>query len=73
MTLSLPSFTSIKVQQHNFLINQPSVHICHIEAVSNTYRDDVSDRYSIPDVRPTVGYSVPDKIPTNCFQLCELV
>ena len=23
--------------------------------------------------KPTVGYSVPDEIPTTCFQLCDLV
>ena len=23
--------------------------------------------------KPTVGYSIPDEIPTTCFQLCELV
>ena len=26
-----------------------------------------------PDKMPTVGYSIPDEIPTTCFQLCELV
>ena len=25
------------------------------------------------DKKPTVGYSIPDEIPTTCFQLCELV
>ena len=25
------------------------------------------------DIKPTVGYSIPDEIPTTCFQLCELV
>ena len=42
-------------------------------AVSNTYRDDISDGYSILDEKPTLGYSIPDEIPTNCFQLCKLV
>ena len=23
--------------------------------------------------KPTIGYSIPDEIPTTCFQLCELV
>ena len=45
----------------------------HVVAVSNTYRDDISDGYSIPDEKPTIGYSIPDEIPTTCFQLCELV
>ena len=45
----------------------------NVVAVSNTYRDDLSDGYSIPDEKLTVGYSIPDEIPTNCFQLCELV
>ena len=35
---------------------------CNVVAVSNTYRDDISD-----------GYSIPDEIPTTCFRLCELV
>ena len=26
-----------------------------------------------PDKKPTVGYSIPDEIPTTCFQLCEFV
>ena len=42
-------------------------------AVSNTYRDDISNGYSIPDEKPTIGYSIPDEIPTTCFQPCELV
>ena len=25
------------------------------------------------DKKPTVGYSIPDEIPTTCFQLCQLV
>ena len=25
------------------------------------------------DKKPTVGYSIPDEIPTTCSQLCELV
>ena len=25
------------------------------------------------DKKPTVGYLIPDEIPTTCFQLCELV
>ena len=25
------------------------------------------------DKKPTEGYSIPDEIPTTCFQLCELV
>ena len=25
------------------------------------------------DKKPTVGYSIPDEIPTTFFQLCELV
>ena len=25
------------------------------------------------DKKPTVVYSIPDEIPTTCFQLCELV
>ena len=29
-----------------------------VVAVSNTYRDDISDGYSIPDEKPTIGYSV---------------
>ena len=45
----------------------------HVVAVSNTYRDDISDGYSVPDEKPTIGYSIPDEIPTTCFQLCELV
>ena len=44
-----------------------------VVAVSNTYRDDISDGYSIPDEKPTIGYSIPDEIPTTCFQVCELV
>ena len=44
-----------------------------VVADPNTYRDDISDGYSIPDGKPTVGYSISDEIPTNCFQLCELV
>ena len=45
----------------------------YVVAVSNTYRDDISDGYSIPDEKPTIGYSIPDEIPTTCFQFCELV
>ena len=47
--------------------------IYHAVAVSNTYQDDISDGYSIPDEKPTIAYSIPDEIPTNCFQFCELV
>ena len=25
------------------------------------------------DKKPTIVYSIPDEIPTTCFQLCELV
>ena len=32
----------------------------YVVAVSNTYRDDISDGYSIPDEKPTIGYSIPD-------------
>ena len=55
------------------------MHMCKVHAavravaVSNTYRDDISDGYSISEEKLTVGYSIPDEIPTNCFQLCELV
>ena len=42
-------------------------------AVSDTYQDDISDGYSIPDEKPTIGYFIQDEIPTTCFQLCELV
>ena len=45
----------------------------YVVALSNTYRDDISDGYSIPDEKPTIGYSIRDEIPTTCFQLCELV
>ena len=47
--------------------------VSNVVAVSNTYRDDISDRCSIPDEKPTIGYSIPDEIPTTCFQLSELV
>ena len=33
----------------------------NVVAVSNTYRDDISDGYSIPDEKPTVGYFIPMK------------
>ena len=39
----------------------------HVVAVSDTYRDDISDGYSILDEKPTIGYSIPDEIPTTCF------
>ena len=45
----------------------------YVVTVSNTYRDDISEGYSILDEKPTVGYSIPDEIHINCFQLCELV
>ena len=48
------------------------IHI-DVVAVSDTYRDDISDGYSIPDEMLTIGYSIPDEIPNTCFQLCELV
>ena len=44
-----------------------------VVAVSDTYRDDISDGYSVPDEKPTVGYSIREEIPTTCFQLCKLV
>ena len=44
-----------------------------VVAVSDTYRDDISDGYSISDEKLTVGYFIPDEIPTTCFQLCELL
>ena len=44
-----------------------------VVALSNTYRDDISNGYSILDEKPTIGYSIPDEIPTTYFQLCELV
>ena len=57
----------ISRQLHVYNIHQSVV------AVSNSYRDDISDGYTIPDEKPTIGYSIPDEIPTTCFQLCELV
>ena len=30
-----------------------------VVAVTNTYRDDISNGYSIPDEKPTIGYSMP--------------
>ena len=31
----------------------------NVVAVSNTYRDDISDGYSILDEKLTIGYSIP--------------
>ena len=45
----------------------------NIVAISDTYWDDISDGYSIQDEKLTIGYFIPDEIPTTCFQLCELV
>ena len=36
--------------------------------VATLYQDKLTT-----DKKPTVGYSIPDEIPTTCFQLCELV
>ena len=49
-----------------------NVHVC--AAFFKTVRECrcSSFRY-LPDKKATVGYSIPDEIPTTCFQLCELV
>ena len=44
----------------------------HGVAVSDNYWDDISDGYSIPDERATIGYFIPDEIPTTCFELGEI-
>ena len=40
----------------------------YIEEKNSLYQDKLTT-----DKGLTVGYSIPDEIPTTCFQLCELV